>query len=134
MSQIPHPPPQPQGPRLVDVEVNSENSALNLLVSFLGLAQRRGAFGLDEAAKIFECVKVFQKPAMPTTNTVLPTVNECCQPCEEGECPTDCLDECPTNECTTNECTTNECTTNECTTNECTTTYSTECCVAEASD
>ena len=44
------PPQQPQGPRLVDVEVNSENSALNLLVSFLGLAQRRGAFGLDEAS------------------------------------------------------------------------------------
>ena len=43
----PPPPPQQQGPRLVDVEVNSENSALNLLVSFLGLAQRRGAFGLD---------------------------------------------------------------------------------------
>ena len=94
------PPQQPQGPRLVDVEVNSENSALNLLVSFLGLAQRRGAFGLDEAAKIFECVKVFQKPAMPTTNTLLPTVDECCHPCEEGaccegvECPTDCPTDC----------------------------------------
>ena len=104
------PPQQPQGPRLVDVEVNSENSALNLLVSFLGLAQRRGVFGLDEAAKIFECVKVFQKPAqlpvMPTTNTVLPTVNECCQPCEETECSTDCTTGCYT-DCTT-DCTTVE--------------------------
>ena len=89
------PPPQPQPPRLVDIEINGENSALNLLVSFLGLAQRRGAFGLDEAAKIFECVKVFQKPARPTTNTVLPTVDECCQPCEEGaECPTECPTDC----------------------------------------
>ena len=60
------PPPPQQGPRLVDVEITSENAAVNLLVSFLGLAQRRGAFGLDEAAKIFECVKVFQKPALPT--------------------------------------------------------------------
>lgn len=100
MSQPTPPPQQPQGPRLVDVEVNSENSALNLLVSFLGLAQRRGAFGLDEAAKIFECVKVFQKPAMPTTNAVLPPVDECCHPCEEGmccegtECPTDCPTDC----------------------------------------
>ena len=90
------PPQQPQGPRLVDVEVNSENAALNLLVSFLGLAQRRGAFGLDEASKIFECVKVFQKPVMPTTNTVLSTVDECCQPCEEGEC---CTTNCPTEYC-----------------------------------
>ena len=99
------PPQQPQGPRLVDVEVNSENSALNLLVSFLGLAQRRGAFGLDEASKIFECVKVFQKPAMmPTTNTVLSTVDECCQPCEEGACcPSSCPDECPT-DCPTDCC------------------------------
>ena len=55
MSNPPPHSPQPQGPRLVDVEVHSENQALNLLVSFLGLAQRRGAFGLDEAAKIFEC-------------------------------------------------------------------------------
>jgi len=100
MAQPPPPPPQQQGPRLVDVEVNSENSALNLLVSFLGLAQRRGAFGLDEAAKIFECVKVFQKPALPTENQILTPVDECCQPCEEGaccegtECPTDCPTDC----------------------------------------
>ena len=93
MSQSPPPPlppsamapPPPPAARLVDIEINSENQALNLLVSFLGLAQRRGAFGLDEAAKIFECVKVFQKPAMPTTNTVLPPVDECC---ESTECPT----------------------------------------------
>tara|TARA_Y100000590_G_C15317248_1_gene862528 strand:- start:221 stop:463 length:243 start_codon:yes stop_codon:yes gene_type:complete len=39
-----------------------ENVALNILVSFVGLAQRRGAFGLDEAAKIFECIEVFRKP------------------------------------------------------------------------
>ena len=70
------PPPPQQGPRLVDIEVNNENQALNLLVSFLGLAQRRGAFSLDEAAKIFECVKVFQPPPPPTENTVLPTVPE----------------------------------------------------------
>ena len=86
MAQPPPPPPQQQGPRLVDVEVDSENAALNLLVSFLGLAQRRGAFGLDEAAKIFECVKVFQKPALPTENQVLAPVEET----SEGEDSTDC--------------------------------------------
>ena len=48
--------------RLVDVEVTDENVALNLLVSFLSLAQRRGAFGIDESSKIWECIKKFQIP------------------------------------------------------------------------
>ncbi|NDA89601.1 MAG: hypothetical protein EBY20_01610 [Alphaproteobacteria bacterium] len=47
--------------KLVDVPVADENVALNLLVSFLSLAQRRGVFGLDESAKIWECVQKFQK-------------------------------------------------------------------------
>jgi hypothetical protein len=48
-------------PRLVDVEVTSEIVALNLMVSFLNLAQRRGIFSIDESAKIWECIKKFQK-------------------------------------------------------------------------
>jgi hypothetical protein len=48
--------------RLVDVEVTDENVALNLLVSFLSLAQRRGAFSIDESSKIWECIKKFQIP------------------------------------------------------------------------
>jgi len=47
--------------KLVDVPVTDENVALNLLVSFLSLAQRRGVFGIDESAKIWECVQKFQK-------------------------------------------------------------------------
>jgi hypothetical protein len=47
--------------KLVDVPVTDENVALNLLVSFLSLAQRRGVFGLEESAKIWECVQKFQK-------------------------------------------------------------------------
>ena len=54
--------PQPQKEvKLVDVPVSDENVALNLMVSFLSLAQKRGAFGLDDSAKIWECVKKFQK-------------------------------------------------------------------------
>lgn len=49
-------------PKLTDVEVTNENMALNLLVSFVHLAQRRGAFNIDESAKIYECIKKFQKP------------------------------------------------------------------------
>ena len=47
--------------RLVDVVVSDENVALNLMVSFLSLAHKRGVFGLDESAKIWECVQMFQK-------------------------------------------------------------------------
>jgi len=32
------------------------------MVSFLSLANKRGAFGLDESAKIWECIRLFQKP------------------------------------------------------------------------
>jgi len=52
-------------PRLVDVEVTSEIVALNLMVSFLNLAQRRGIFSIDESAKIWECIKKFQKASGP---------------------------------------------------------------------
>ena len=47
--------------KFVDVPVTDENTALNLMVSFLSLAQRRGCFSFDESAKIWECVKKFQK-------------------------------------------------------------------------
>ena len=45
--------------RLVDIEIVDDNVALNLMVSFLNLAQRRGAYGMDESAKIWECVQRF---------------------------------------------------------------------------
>ena len=48
--------------KLVDVAIVDENTALNVIVSFLTLAHKRGAFSLDESAKIWECIKVFQKP------------------------------------------------------------------------
>ena len=48
--------------RLVDIPVSNENVALNLMVSFLSLAQKRGSFSLDESAKIWECVQKFQTP------------------------------------------------------------------------
>jgi hypothetical protein len=48
--------------QLMSMSVNNENDALNIIVSFLNIAQRRGSFSLDESAKIFECIKMFQKP------------------------------------------------------------------------
>jgi hypothetical protein len=47
--------------RLVDVAVTDENIALNMMVSFITLAHKRGAFGIDESAKIWECIKIFQR-------------------------------------------------------------------------
>lgn len=47
--------------KLLSVNVNDENTALNLLVSFINLAQRRGVFSIDESAKIWECISKFQK-------------------------------------------------------------------------
>lgn len=49
-----------QKTRLVDVPINSQQDALQLLVTFLNLAQKRGAFALDESAKLWECIKAFQ--------------------------------------------------------------------------
>jgi len=48
--------------RLVDVPIKDENIALNVMVSFLTMAHKRGVFTIDESAKIWECIKMFQKP------------------------------------------------------------------------
>ncbi len=54
-------PPEKKEMKLVDIEVTNENTALNLLVNFLHLAQKRGTFTIDESAKIWECIRKFQK-------------------------------------------------------------------------
>jgi hypothetical protein len=47
--------------KLVDIPVVDHNDALQLMVTFLNLAQKRGSFTLDESAKIWECIKIFQQ-------------------------------------------------------------------------
>ena len=49
--------------RIMAMPVSDENAALNIMVSFLNMAQRRGVFSIDESAKIWECIKKFQKMA-----------------------------------------------------------------------
>ena len=46
---------------LLDIEVSSENMALNVMVGFLNVAQRRGSFTIDESAKIAECINKFKR-------------------------------------------------------------------------
>lgn len=45
---------------LLSTEIENQNVALNVLVGFVGVAQRRGVFAIDESAKIFECIKSFR--------------------------------------------------------------------------
>ena len=52
---------EPQQVSVLDVEVTNENIALNILVTFVNLAQKRGAFNIKESAKIWECIQRFQK-------------------------------------------------------------------------
>jgi hypothetical protein len=47
--------------KLTDIVVEDENVALNVLVNFISLAQKRGVYTIDESAKIWECIKIFQK-------------------------------------------------------------------------
>jgi hypothetical protein len=51
---------------LVSVPIINDNTALNVLVAFVGIAQKRGAFNLQEAAKIWECIQQFSRQT-PTT-------------------------------------------------------------------
>ena len=53
--------PESQQPQinLANIPVTDENTALNLMVSFLQIAHKRGAFNLEESSKIWECVKMF---------------------------------------------------------------------------
>lgn len=47
--------------RIVDIPITDENSALNVMINFLLIAQKRGTFTIDESAKLWECIKIFQK-------------------------------------------------------------------------
>jgi len=46
--------------KLVDAVISDQNAALNVIVGFIGVAQKRGCFAIDESAKIYECIKMFQ--------------------------------------------------------------------------
>lgn len=46
--------------KLVDVKITTPQEALQLIATFLNLAQKRGAFSLDESAKIWECIQQFK--------------------------------------------------------------------------
>jgi hypothetical protein len=59
MSEDSSTPAQQKEVRLTDIEITNENMALNVIVSFLGVAQQRGTFSIAESAKIYECIQMF---------------------------------------------------------------------------
>jgi hypothetical protein len=56
-------PSEPNYSKLTNIAITSEVVALNVMVSFLNLAQKRGSFNLEESAKIWECIRVFIPPS-----------------------------------------------------------------------
>jgi len=46
-------------PPRTQTQAPDQNIALNTMVHFLNLAQKRGVFTFEESAKIWECLKVF---------------------------------------------------------------------------
>lgn len=57
--------PQEEQVNLMELKVETETDALNLMAGFLQIAQRRGAYSLAEAAKIMEGINKFEKSSPP---------------------------------------------------------------------
>jgi len=49
--------------QLVNTPVTDETTALNVLVGFIALAQKRGTFNIQESAKLWDCIKQFNPQA-----------------------------------------------------------------------
>jgi hypothetical protein len=48
--------------RVSDIQISDQNTALNVMVGFLNVAQQRGVYSVEESAKIWECMKFFMPP------------------------------------------------------------------------
>ena len=70
MSEVPTGPAPAQAPiqevpldvQLVNTPITDENVALNVLVAYIGLAQKRGCFNIQESAKLWEAIQKFSQP------------------------------------------------------------------------
>lgn len=61
MEPIPESETPQQQVALTSIEITDDNVALNVMVTFLSIAQKRGAFSIDESAKLWECIKRFMQ-------------------------------------------------------------------------
>jgi hypothetical protein len=48
--------------KLVDIPISDQNTAFNLIVNFITIAQKRGCYTIQESAKIWEAIKFFSPP------------------------------------------------------------------------
>jgi hypothetical protein len=55
--------PETREVSIVDIPINSHNTALNIIIALTGVAQKRGAFNIQESAKLWECIQAFNTPA-----------------------------------------------------------------------
>ena len=90
--------PQPKQIPIRDIVINNDSLAVNIMAFMLQLAHGRGAYTLEESAKIHECIKFLERtslnqPNIPPTPTYegamlpesLPTINEYENNNDEGE-------------------------------------------------
>jgi len=64
-----------QQPRvsIYEIPVDSDGTAVMMLVQFLDMATKRGAFGLDETGKISECIQFLRRGSKQSTTEAKPT-------------------------------------------------------------
>jgi len=60
---------------LTDNEPKDQNTALNFLIHYITVAQKRGVFNLQESAHIWSCIKLFVSQ-QPSSQSSLPLKKE----------------------------------------------------------
>ena len=73
---------------LVDLPVDSPQTALNVIISFTTIAQKRGAFTLQESAKLWDCIKFF------TGSEPITQPKSAEHKCAEPKCAETCAETC----------------------------------------
>jgi hypothetical protein len=48
-----------QVPELLNIEVKDQITALNVLINYITIAQKRGIFSIQESAHIWSCIQLF---------------------------------------------------------------------------
>lgn len=64
---------QEQQVDILSVPINDQNTALQIMVAFLNVAQRRSAFSIEESARIWEAMKFFMVKVPAAENTMEPS-------------------------------------------------------------
>jgi len=55
--------------QISSITVTNQNEALQLLVYFINVAYKRNSFSLEEASKIYECIKMFSANTNTNSNS-----------------------------------------------------------------